>query len=356
MGLKFGVWVGRGITQTALTANTPIYGTDNKIFAKDIYSSSTKCPWDANLFSVNASKNGSQQFINSLYSQFASWGVDFIKNDCIFGPNYYPDQINLVSNAMDNVRKTMNGYEFTYSLSPGNQGIPPEKLANVSSATSEVNMYRITGDTWDQWTNNILQHFNVTAEWAKANFIGNKGRDDGTSYPDLDMLPLGLITDSRGSRCEPYRKSGLTQSEQRVLITLWSMCRSPLIFGGQVMALQNDTFTKGILTNKYALDVNFNSSMNQQVRGNYDSKGNPVEIIWAADGVNNDYYVALFSVNTKAVDISITFKEIGGNIAKYNKCDYVESWSAKTGTMENGVVEGNVNANDTLLYYLHSCT
>eukprot|EP01084_Bolivina_argentea_P080005 144967_1 len=361
MGLKFGVWVGRSITQTAITANVPIYGTNDKIHAKDIYSSQTQCPWDKNLFSVDPSKNGSQQFIYSLYDQFADWGVDFIKNDCTFASDYFPDQIDLVSNVMDSITKTKNGYEFTYSLSPGNVNMGPSSMKNVALITAEVNQYRITGDTWDEWTSNILTHFNITSVWAAAKYVGSTGRDNGYSYPDLDMLPLGYITDRKGGgKCEPYRWTELTQSQQRVLFTLWSMCRSPLIFGGEVTALENDTFTKSILTNKYALDVNYNSTNNQQVRGDYDKNGNPIEVVWAANGVNKDYYVALFNTNitqsTVPVTMSVTFKEIGGDISKYNQCQYIEAWSAKTGTMNDGVVKGSVKTNDTLLYYLHSCS
>ena len=148
VGLKFGVWVVRGITQTAIQANTPIYGTDDQIHAKDIYSASTECPWDSDSFSVDPAKNGSQQFINSLYQQFAEWGVDFIKNDCTFGGNYYPDQIDIVNNAMDYVKQTMNGYEFIYSLSPGSINKGPSNYPNISHTTAEVNMYRISMDTW----------------------------------------------------------------------------------------------------------------------------------------------------------------------------------------------------------------
>eukprot|EP01084_Bolivina_argentea_P080006 144970_1 len=369
MGLKFGVWAGRGITQTAVTANTPIYGTNGKIHAKDIYLSNTSCQ---NLLEVDPTQNGSQQYINSLYQQFAEWQVDFVKNDCTFGApgRYAPDQIDLVANAMDYVSKTMNGYEFTYSLSGGDQTLGPSDFANIQHITAESSQYRITRDTWDVWYTNasvywpgsILKHFNITAQWAMANYIGGKGRDNGYSYPDLDMLPLGYITDEPrdGNKCEPYRWTNLTSSQQIVLMTLWGISRSPLIFGGQVMALDNDTFTRNILTNRYVLDVNYNSTNNQQVKGDYDKNGNPVQVIWAADGIKNDYYVALFNTNittnNNSVEMSVTFKEIGGDIAKYNECQYVEAWSNHTGTVTNSVIKGNVNANDTLLYYLHSCT
>eukprot|EP01084_Bolivina_argentea_P292745 503371_1 len=357
MGLKFGIWVGRGITQNAINKNSPIYGTDNKIHATDIYNKSEQCPWAHELFGVDFTKNGSQQFINSLYTQFAEWGVDFIKNDCVFGPNYVPKQIELVSNAMNNIYKTMNEYEFTYSLSAGNYA-PPSTLPNVQNVTGVSNMYRITGDTWDQW-NTILQHFNVTAEWAANNFVGGMGRDGGLSYPDLDMMPLGFITDRTGSRCQPYRWTGLTQSQQRVLFTLWSICKSPLIFGGEVTQLENDTFTRNLITNKYALSVNFNSTGNKQISGVYEN-GYPTEIIWSANGLNNDYYVAFFNVNinkyNNTANMIISFDSISGNIGKYKQCEYIEAWTGNSGTMSNSVVQGIVNANDAALFYLHSCS
>ncbi len=78
-------------------------------------------------------------FINIL-------GVDFIKNDCSFGKPYSPDQIDLVSNAMDYVKKTMNGYEFAYSLSPGYQTKGPPNFPNVEHITEETNMFRINQD------------------------------------------------------------------------------------------------------------------------------------------------------------------------------------------------------------------
>ena len=165
LGLKFGVWVGRGITDTAIDADAAIYGTGGSIRAKDIYVASQQCPWDARLFSVDASKNGSQQFVDSLYAQLAEWGVDFVKNDCVFGKDYVPAQIEMVAHAMDAVG---DGYAFTYSLSPGSDAAPSWFNASVADTTALTNMYRITPDTWDDWESNILTHFNVTAEWAQV--------------------------------------------------------------------------------------------------------------------------------------------------------------------------------------------
>ncbi|KAF6159520.1 hypothetical protein GIB67_032291 [Kingdonia uniflora] len=56
-----------------------------------------------------------------------------------------------------------------------------------------VNIYRITGDDWDTWRD-VETHFNVSRDFAAANMIGANGLK-GNSWPDLDMLPLGWLTD-----------------------------------------------------------------------------------------------------------------------------------------------------------------
>ena len=66
------------------------------------------------------------------------------------------------------------------------------------------------------------------------------------------MLPLGHIG-IRAERGEP-RMSLLTHDEQRTLMTLWSIARSPLMFGGHLP--DNDPWTLDLLTNDEVLAVN----------------------------------------------------------------------------------------------------
>eukprot|EP01050_Picozoa_sp_SAG11_P027632 SAG11_NODE_7075_length_1198_cov_1.496815_2_plen_74_part_01 len=63
-------------------------------------------------------KPGAQEYFDSIYAQYAQWGVDFIKNDCVFGQNFD------VASTFTNIaaaRKAMDktGHTFVYSLSPG---------------------------------------------------------------------------------------------------------------------------------------------------------------------------------------------------------------------------------------------
>uniref|UniRef100_A0A6N2MCK1 Alpha-galactosidase n=1 Tax=Salix viminalis TaxID=40686 RepID=A0A6N2MCK1_SALVM len=63
-----------------------------------------------------------------------------------------------------------------------------------------VNMYRVTGDDWDTW-GDVAAHFDVSRwikvfmDFAAANKIGAKGLL-GRSWPDLDMLPVGWLSNA----------------------------------------------------------------------------------------------------------------------------------------------------------------
>ncbi|KAF5191479.1 Melibiase family protein [Thalictrum thalictroides] len=54
-------------------------------------------------------------------------------------------------------------------------------------------MYRVTGDDWDKW-GDVASHFDVSRDFAAANMIGAEGLQ-GNSWPDIDMLPIGWLTD-----------------------------------------------------------------------------------------------------------------------------------------------------------------
>ena len=70
------------------------------------------------------------------------------------------------------------------------------------------------------------------------------------------MLPLGHLGPSPGWG-QP-RNSRLTHDEQRTMFTLWSMFRSPLIMGGDL--LTSDDWTIGLLTNLDVLAVDQHST------------------------------------------------------------------------------------------------
>ncbi|XP_010248688.1 PREDICTED: uncharacterized protein LOC104591526 isoform X2 [Nelumbo nucifera] len=275
MGLKFGIHVMRGISTQAVNANSPIldvfkgaaYEESGRQWqAKDIGLRERACAWMSQGFmSVDTKLGAGRAFLRSLYYQYAEWGVDFVKHDCIFGDDLDVDEISAVSEILEKLDRPM-----LYSLSPGTS-VTPTMAKDISSL---VNMYRITGDDWDSW-GDVAAHFNISRDFAATNMIGANGLK-GKSWPDLDMLPLGWLTDP-GSNLGPHRKCNLTLDEQRTQMTLWSIAKSPLMFGGDMRKLDKKTYD--LITNPTLLEINWFSANNMEfpyIRGTEDlrnSKG-----------------------------------------------------------------------------------
>ena len=76
-----------------------------------------------------------------------------------------------------------------------------------------------TGDDWDTW-GAVDSHFAVANAFASAALIGAAGLD-GSSWPDLDMLPFGVLSSPNSGRL-PYRNTSLTHNEQYSQMTLWA--------------------------------------------------------------------------------------------------------------------------------------
>ncbi|KAJ9554494.1 hypothetical protein OSB04_018539 [Centaurea solstitialis] len=260
MGLKFGFHIMRGISTQAVNANTPIldittgkaYVESGKVWhAKDIGIKERACAWMTNGFmSVDTSLGAGRAFLRSLHHQYAEWNVDFVKHDCVFGDDLDLNEIKTVSEILKGLDRPI-----VYSLSPGTSVTP----AMAKQVAPLVNMYRVTGDDWDNW-GDVAAHFDVSRDFAAASMVGSQGLL-GSSWPDLDMLPLGWLTDP-GSNEGPHRMSRLSLDEQKTQMTLWSMARSPLMFGGDMRKLDDATY--GLLTNPILLEINSFSSNNKE--------------------------------------------------------------------------------------------
>lgn len=262
-GLKFGIHIMRGIPKLAVQKNTPILGS--AVAAKDIYSTEKLCSWLGDMYTVDANKRGAQEYYNSLFKLYASWGVDFVKVDDLTRP-YHKDEIELIRKAIDGC-----GRSIVLSASPGET--PIEYAGHIST---HANMWRIIDDFWDNWAQ-LDAHFSLFEKWVPYSGPGH--------WPDGDMLPLGRI----GIRAErgDNRMSMLTKDEQCTLMSLFLICRSPLMFGGNLP--DNDETTLNLITNKEALAVLQKSKNNQLL---FHEGG---RIAWIADDLNsNAKYVGLF--------------------------------------------------------------
>lgn len=322
LGLKFGIHIMRGIPRQAVHTNSPIKGTNAT--ARDIAHTNSICPWNTDMYGIDATKEGSQAYYNSLFELYAEWGVDFIKVDDIAASKLYDThqtEIQLIRNAIDHCGRPM-----VLSLSPG-----PAPVEYADFFESTANMWRLTDDFWDLWPL-LLDMFDRCEKW--------QGRPSAGNWPDCDMLPLGHIgirsVDGGGSD----RWTRFTRDEQLTMMTLWSIFRSPLMFGGELR--DNDEWTLSLLTNRDVLNMHRNSS-NARLVSRDEHK-----IVWTAEGNQGECYVALFNTCESTSVISVTLSQLGIEGHVHIK----ELWTGKELDPTQSFVSASVPSHGTVLVRL----
>ena len=276
LGLRFGVHLMRGIPRAAVKANLPVFGT--KVRAQDIADTSSICGWNPDMYGVDMTKPGAQAYYDSVFALFASWGVDFVKMDDMSRPyDAHAPEIEGAHKAI-----VASGRPIVLSLSPGETPV-----ARAEHVRRYAQMWRISDDFWDEWP--LLEAQFVRLEnWAR--YAGPE------SWPDADMLPLGRLALGE-------RDTRFTPDEQRTLMTLWSIARSPLIMGGDLRHL--DAATLALLTNPEVIAVN------QKSRGGRPHYVDDNAKIWSAEAPGGGRYVALFNTGAKARTVELDLRKIG---------------------------------------------
>jgi hypothetical protein len=100
------------------------------------------------------------------------------------------------------------------------------------------------------------------------------------------MLPLGTLAPVPG--WGHARKTRLTPDEQRTLVTLWAIARSPLFIGANLTAL--DDGTTRLLTNREVIAMNQHGH-DQHVLFQHDDL-----VAWTSMSSRGSLYVALFNL------------------------------------------------------------
>ncbi len=318
-GLKFGIHVMRGIPTLAVKEKMLIKGTN--MTADKIYSTDLQCKWLKDNYTIVPDKTGAQEYYDAILQLYASWGVDFIKVDDLSRP-YHEGEIELIRKAID---KT--GRQIVLSTSPGET--PVEKADHIQA---NANMWRMVDDVWDTWPH-LTHLIHVAEKWYP--YI-QKG-----TWPDCDMIPLGRIS-IRGERGED-RLSRLTKDEQYVLMTFFSIFRSPLMFGGDMPSL--DPFTKSLLTNKAVLQMH---SQSTDVRLLF-KEGSKVGIT-SKNSRTGERYLALFNLSDDptAAELSVKLSDLGVD----EKCRIQEMWTGRSPEKTGESLVARLNAHSCQLFVL----
>lgn len=314
LGLRFGVHLMRGIPRLAVERDLPILGTD--VRASAIADTTSIRSWNPDMYGVDMRKPGAQAYYDSVFALFASWGVDFVKMDNMSRP--YDAHAPEIEAAARAIRAT--GRPILLSLSPGETPV-----ARADHVLRHAQMWRVSDDFWDDWA--MLE-----AQFVRLENWNQYRRPGG--WPDADMLPLGRL--SLGARDTRF-----TPDEQRTVMTLWAIARSPLIMGGDLRHL--DAATLALLTNPAVIAVN-QASRDNQPRFLTDAAR-----VWTArpmDGPGS--YLALFNTGKDARTVTIDCAAIGAPRA----VSVIDLWSGTRGAVEQDRITRHLPGHGAGLYRL----
>ena len=327
MGLKFGVHLLRGIPRQAVHSGAK---TVTGVLAKDIAAQYSVCPWNTDMYGVDADKPGAREYYESVFALFAEWGVDYVKVDDIANTEFLKDdpysaakEIELMRDAIDKCGRTM-----VLSLSPG-----PAPIAHARHLSANADLWRMSGDFWDS-RDKLIEMFRLCEKWYA--FVG-----DG-KWPDCDMLPVGRLMVTHRKLGSHYTR--FTRDEQITMMNLWCIFRSPLMIGAELR--DNDDFTLSLLTNPEVLAVNQRSTRPVPVRCE------PDEAVWQNAMEDGSPVVALFNLTESERTVSVTLRELGLT----GTCALRDLWRHETvgTTSDNTPIAVTLPPTGSVMYRLES--
>jgi alpha-galactosidase len=296
LGLNFGIHIMRGVPRKSVAANSPIAGSTYT--AAQAGNTSDACPWDTHMWGVHGDTAAGQAWYDSIFAQYAAWGIDFVKVDDMLDNQvtplvYHQAEVDAIRAAIDK-----SGRSIVLSLSPG-----PMRTADATDLNGNANMWRMVNDFWDKnGLSTLADVFTAAGSWQAVPGLGVG------HWPDCDMLPLGYL----GPRCPvgASRATALTHNEQVSVMSLWSIMPSPLIFGGNVPMLTTDAtgpLTLALLTNDEVIAVDQDSA---------GAKGKRISIsgsqqIWSKDLSGGRKAVAFFNRGEADIQMSATLAQLG---------------------------------------------
>ncbi len=329
LGLKFGIHIMRGIPRKAALEHYPIWNGTQTL--DEVADPASICQWNPDMYGVRPSEKDAQTYYDSIFALYAEWGVDFVKCDdiCRMDMPSAKEEIRMLHVAIERC-----GRPIVLSLSPG-----PALIEEAWWYEKHANMWRITDDLWDNWEL-LYAMFERCEVWQNHVRPG--------CYPDCDMLPFGKLGKGFGQEwsCK------LTYEEQKTMMTLWCIFRSPLMLGGDITQLDEQTMT--LLTNKDILSMLSEGNGAQQ----YDR--NDSYAIWIAyNKVKEGYYIAVFNFKDECMVQEVNLIQLINeykNEANIN--DYIpviqcrELWQGKEWNIMNGIWKAELQVHGVSVIYV----
>jgi alpha-galactosidase len=291
-GQKAGIYWRPGADRQVAIANPQILETNYRI--KDILATPNSAGnafaasdpiRSLSNFKIDYSKQGAQEYIDSIIALFASWGVDYIRLDGVA-----PGSATL---SLDNQLDVMAWSKaITQSHRPIWLTISwaiDQDYFNTWQQYSSAR--RISADLECEGRCSTLTSWPLTSQrWSDLlgwqNYAGPQ-----SGWNDLGPLNIGNTA-----------SDGLNAVEQQSAITLWAMANAPLYIGGDLTKL--DSTGLDLLTNDEVLAVDQSGFPASQLAGG-------MTPIWVSNPGDGSFYVALFNLNAFPSPVSIKWSALG---------------------------------------------
>jgi alpha-galactosidase len=208
---------------------------------------------------------------------WAAWGIDYVKYDWCGARNIYTDsEMQAVYQKMGDALLAVH-HPIVYSLCQYGR-------SDVWKWGPEVggNLWRTTGDISDRWASMSRIGFDQgkLAEFARPGH-----------WNDPDMLEIG--------------NGGMTETEYRTHMSLWSMLAAPLIAGNDLRDVPAPILE--ILTNREVISIDQDKAGKQ---GKRVSKVGDQEF-WVRELAGGDHAVAVFNLGTDPATATVHWTDLG---------------------------------------------
>jgi alpha-galactosidase len=213
-------------------------------------------------------------------SQYAAWGVDYLKYDwCNTTTQDAQAAYALIRNALN-----ATGRPIVLSICEWGTAKPWLWGERVGG-----NLWRTTGDISDLWQGKDKHHLGVVDILDLQD--GLQGYAGPGHWNDPDMLEVG--------------NGGMTTDENRAHFSLWSILAAPLLAGNDLRDMKLEIHD--ILTNKEVIAVNQDPLGRQ---GRRVRKDDDLEV-WAKQMRDGSRSVVLLNRDTSEKEISVSWEDIG---------------------------------------------
>jgi hypothetical protein len=293
-GLMFGIYMNPGIDPKLYNANPLIEGTSAHI--KDITITTLPGSTHKGAYKIDFTKPAARAYVFSIFRQFASWKVDFVKLDFVG-----PGGGNLPADNREEVRIWHEAILATHRpiwLELSNwMSIDQAPLWRATSngwrIENDVECYPCGRSTDPAIKGNLTIWSKVSERFADLRPWISYAKPGG--WNDLDSLEIG-----NGD------KNGITPAERQTMFTLWAISCAPLYLGTDLTRM--DPADLAIVTNRNLIAIDQAgipaSPLDlQQLR-------NKPQQVWFTKNRDGSTTLALFNLGTDSAAIKFDWREL----------------------------------------------